>query len=47
MSLMIASLRSQGDILIHHAEAINKSYPSFISEMTNLGARIKKEVTNY
>lgn len=45
MSLMIASLRANQTIHIFNAEAINKSYPSFIDEMEKLGAKIKKEVT--
>jgi 3-phosphoshikimate 1-carboxyvinyltransferase len=40
MALAIASLRAKGSTLIQHAEAINKSYPDFFSDLTKLGASV-------
>ncbi len=40
MSIAIASSKAETPIMIQHAEAINKSYPSFFIDLENLGADI-------
>lgn len=39
MSAAIAALRSDNDIIIKGAEAVEKSYPSFFSDYNNLGGK--------
>ena len=38
MACAVAALRAEGETTIEEAEAINKSYPSFYSDLKNLGA---------
>ncbi len=38
MACAVAALRAEGETTIEEAEAINKSYPSFYSDLNNLGA---------
>lgn len=39
MSAAIAALKSEGDIIIKGAEAVEKSYPDFFSDYNNLGGK--------
>jgi 3-phosphoshikimate 1-carboxyvinyltransferase len=39
MSAAIAAARADGDIIINGAEAVEKSYPGFFSDYTNLGGK--------
>ena len=38
MALAVAALAGDGDMIIEHAEAINKSYPSFFNDLKKAGA---------
>jgi 5-enolpyruvylshikimate-3-phosphate synthase len=40
MALSIAGLNSESEIIIHDAEANNKSYPDFYNTLLGLGAFI-------
>jgi len=39
MSMAIAALVSDGEVLIDGAEAVNKSYPQFFNDYNRLGGR--------
>jgi 3-phosphoshikimate 1-carboxyvinyltransferase len=41
MSCTIAALRAKGETIIKNAECIRKSYPSFYTDLTDIGAEIK------
>lgn len=41
MAAAIASCGCRGEVVIHGAEAINKSYPDFFEDFTALGGRVK------
>lgn len=41
MACAVAALKSEGDITIEEAEAINKSYPAFYEHITKLGAKVE------
>jgi 3-phosphoshikimate 1-carboxyvinyltransferase len=41
MACAIAALRADGPVIIHDAEAINKSYPDFFRDIALLGARVE------
>lgn len=43
MACAVAALRADGSVLIEDAEAINKSYPDFYSDIQKLGAAVKLE----
>jgi 3-phosphoshikimate 1-carboxyvinyltransferase len=38
MACAVAALRAEGETTIEEAEAINKSYPTFYSDLKKLGA---------
>ncbi len=40
MACAVAALKSEGEVLIEAAEAINKSYPEFYTHMQSLGASV-------
>jgi 3-phosphoshikimate 1-carboxyvinyltransferase len=40
MATAVAALRSTGPVLIEKADAINKSYPEFFSDLAELGASV-------
>ena len=42
MSFAIAALFAEGDSIINGAEAVNKSYPKFFTDLKKLGAKIKE-----
>jgi 3-phosphoshikimate 1-carboxyvinyltransferase len=42
MSFAIAALFAEGDSVINGAEAVNKSYPKFFTDLKKLGAKIKE-----
>jgi 3-phosphoshikimate 1-carboxyvinyltransferase len=39
MAAAVASLRCKGDVIIRHAQAVNKSYPSFFDDFNKLGGK--------
>jgi 3-phosphoshikimate 1-carboxyvinyltransferase len=39
MSLMIASIKTDGPIIIKHIEVINKSYPTFLEVFKSIGGQ--------
>ncbi|MHB1316015.1 MAG: 3-phosphoshikimate 1-carboxyvinyltransferase [Christensenellales bacterium] len=39
MAAAIASIRCRNNVLIHHAQAVNKSYPDFFSDFNRLGGK--------
>ena len=41
MAAAVAALGASGDVVIHDAEAINKSYPDFYQHIISLGATVK------
>jgi len=41
MAAAVAALGASGDVVIHDAEAINKSYPDFYEHIISLGAAVK------
>ena len=41
MACAVAALRANGSIIIHHAEAINKSYPDFYLHLQKLNAKLQ------
>jgi 3-phosphoshikimate 1-carboxyvinyltransferase len=41
MACAVAALRADGSVLIEDAEAINKSYPDFYTDIQKLGAAVK------
>ncbi|MCL6524530.1 MAG: 3-phosphoshikimate 1-carboxyvinyltransferase [Thermoflavifilum sp.] len=41
MAAAIAALRASGDVIIQHAEAVNKSYPEFWIHLSQIGGKIK------
>jgi 3-phosphoshikimate 1-carboxyvinyltransferase len=41
MAAAVAALGASGDVVIHDAEAINKSYPDFYEHIISLGATVK------
>lgn len=41
MACAVAALRADGSVLIENAEAINKSYPDFYTDIQKLGAAVK------
>jgi 3-phosphoshikimate 1-carboxyvinyltransferase len=43
MACAVAALRADGSVLIEDAEAINKSYPDFYTDIQKLGAAVKLE----
>ncbi len=43
MACAVAALRASGNVMIEDAEAINKSYPDFYSDIQKLGANVKLE----
>ena len=43
MALSVAGFAAEGDTVIHNCSCIKKSYPNFIADMQNLGAKIKIE----
>lgn len=40
MSLAIASIRCKNELIINHAESVNKSYPHFFKDFQDLGGKI-------
>jgi 3-phosphoshikimate 1-carboxyvinyltransferase len=40
MALAIASLKAKGDVIINHADAINKSYPKFYKDFKKIGGEL-------
>jgi 3-phosphoshikimate 1-carboxyvinyltransferase len=40
MACAVAALKSEGDVVIEEADAINKSYPNFYEHIKNLGATV-------
>lgn len=42
MSFAIAALFADGDSIINGAEAVNKSYPAFFSDLLKLGAKVEE-----
>ena len=42
MSLAVAALFAQGDSIINGAEAVNKSYPAFFSDLQTSGAKVEE-----
>lgn len=38
MAAAVAALRATGTVVVHEAEAVNKSYPSFFEDLSSLGA---------
>jgi 3-phosphoshikimate 1-carboxyvinyltransferase len=42
MAMAVAALGAKGPVIIEEAEAINKSYPAFYSDLQLLGARVEK-----
>jgi 3-phosphoshikimate 1-carboxyvinyltransferase len=41
MACAVAALRAEGGTVIEEADAVNKSYPDFYTDLVKLGARIK------
>jgi 3-phosphoshikimate 1-carboxyvinyltransferase len=41
MAAAVAALGADGEVVIHDAEAINKSYPDFYKHIISLGAEVK------
>lgn len=41
MACAIAALKAKGNTVIHHAEAVNKSYPSFFNDIKKLKAAVQ------
>lgn len=42
LALSIAAMGAQGDTCVHNVEAVQKSYPSFLQDMQQLGAGIQQ-----
>ena len=41
MACAVAALKAKGNTVIHHAEAVNKSYPSFFNDIKKLKAAVQ------
>lgn len=41
MACTVAALKAKGNTVIHHAEAVNKSYPSFFNDIKKLKAAVQ------
>jgi len=40
MALAVAALGAKGEVTIHDAECVSKSYPSFFEDMRSLGVKM-------